>query len=267
MNSEAARGGLAAPEAPGASGGMGVSARSPEPDGASSTEEVLSARALTRSFTSGAGRLDILNGIDIDVRRGEIVAIHGASGAGKSTLLHILGTLDRPTSGQVFIGETNAFELPEDGLAGFRNRTVGFVFQGHHLLPEFTALENVMMPLLVGRCPWDQACERAEGLLGEVGLAKRLDHKPVELSGGEQQRVAVARALAGRPHIVLADEPSGNLDRGNGEALLDLMWEMSRRHGQAFVVVTHDEDIGRRADRACVLEDGLLNAVADREDG
>jgi lipoprotein-releasing system ATP-binding protein len=226
---------------------------------------VLSATGLTRSFSSGAGRLDILRGIDIDIRRGDIVAIHGASGAGKSTLLHILGTLDRPTSGQVFIGGTNVFELPDDGLAEFRNRTVGFVFQGHHLLPEFTALENVMMPLLVGRCPWDSARERAEDLLGEVGLGKRLGHKPTELSGGEQQRVAVARALVGRPHIVLADEPSGNLDRGNGEALLDLMWAMSRRHGQAFVVVTHDESVGRRADRACILEDGLLNALASRE--
>ena len=262
MSSEAVRDELEASEALAATD---ASARPPDRDGASSTDEVLSARGLTRSFSSGAGRLDILRGIDIDVRRGDIVAIHGASGAGKSTLLHILGTLDRPTSGQVFIGETNAFDLPDDGLAEFRNRTVGFVFQAHHLLPEFTALENVMMPLLVGRCPWGPARERAEGLLGEVGLGKRLGHKPMELSGGEQQRVAVARALVGRPHIVLADEPSGNLDRGNGEALLDLMWEMSRRHGQAFVVVTHDEAVGRRADRAYMLEDGLLNAVAAEE--
>ncbi|MCY3771712.1 MAG: ABC transporter ATP-binding protein [Gemmatimonadetes bacterium] len=261
MSSEAPRDGLEAP------GGTVAADCSPETDGTSSNGAVLSARALTRSFFSGAGRLDILKGIDIDVRRGDIVAIQGASGAGKSTLLHILGTLDRPTSGQVFIGETNAFELPEDGLAEFRNRTVGFVFQAHHLLPEFTALENVMMPLLVGRSPWDSARERAESLLGEVGLGKRLDHKPVELSGGEQQRVAVARALVGRPHVVLADEPSGNLDRGNGRALLDLMWDMSRRYRQAFVLVTHDEDIGRRSDRIYRLEDGLLNAVAGRERG
>jgi lipoprotein-releasing system ATP-binding protein len=240
----------------------GVSASPPEPSAESPPVEVLIARGLTRSFFSGTSRLDILKGIDIDIRRGDIVAIHGASGAGKSTLLHILGTLDRPTSGQVFIGETSAFDLPDDGLAVFRNRTVGFVFQAHHLLPEFTALENVMMPLLVGRSPWDSARERAERLLVEVGLGERLDHKPVELSGGEQQRVAVARALVGHPHIVLADEPSGNLDRENGKALLDLMWDMSRRHRQAFVVVTHDEDVGRRSDRVYRLEDGLLNATA-----
>jgi lipoprotein-releasing system ATP-binding protein len=233
----------------------------------SRTEEVLSARSLTRDFLSGNGRLEILKGIDIGIRRGQIVTIHGASGAGKSTLLHILGTLDRPTSGQVVIGETNAFDLPDDRLAEFRNRTVGFVFQAHHLLPEFSALENVMMPLLVGRCDWVTARDRARSLLAEVGLEARLEHKPVALSGGEQQRVAVARALVGRPQIVLADEPSGNLDRGNGEALLNLMWDMSRRHGQAFVVVTHDEDLGRRADCAYRLEDGLLNAVAAQDGG
>ncbi len=243
----------------------GVSALSSETAVAASPDGVLKARGLTRSFFSGTSRLDILKGIDIDIRRGDIVAIHGASGAGKSTLLHILGTLDRPTSGQVFIGDTNAFELPDDGLAEFRNRTVGFVFQAHHLLPEFTALENVMMPLLVGRSPWDSACERAKGLLGEVGLGERLHHKPVELSGGEQQRVAVARALVAHPHVVLADEPTGNLDRENGQALLDLMWDMSQRYHQAFVVVTHDEDVGRRSDRIYLLDDGLLNTVTTRK--
>tara|TARA_B100001750_G_scaffold246838_1_gene270530 strand:- start:1556 stop:2305 length:750 start_codon:yes stop_codon:yes gene_type:complete len=225
-------------------------------------DQVLKSKGLTRSYFSGADRLDILKGIDIEIRRGDIVTIHGASGAGKSTLLHILGTLDRPTSGEVFIGETSVFDLPEGRLATFRNQTVGFVFQAHHLLPEFTALENVMMPLLVGKCLWDSARERAEELLIEVGLGRRLDHKPGELSGGEQQRVAVARALVGCPHIVLADEPSGKLDRENGKALLDLMWDMFRRYRQAFVVVTHDETVGFRSDRVYLLEDGSLNTVA-----
>ena len=227
-----------------------------------SSLNVLKSRGLTKSFSNSNNRLDILKGINIDIRRGEIVTIQGASGAGKSTLLHILGTLDKPTSGEVFIGDTNVFDLPEDQLATFRNRTVGFVFQSHYLLPEFTALENVMMPLLVGGCLWEEARERAEVLLFDVGLQNRLAHKPEEMSGGEQQRVSVARALVSRPSIILADEPSGKLDRDNGSALLDLMWDMSSRYEQAFVVVTHDEAIGSRSDRVYCLEDGLLTSVA-----
>lgn len=221
---------------------------------------VIQARGICKSFETGAGRLDVLTGIDFVIHRGEIIAILGASGVGKSTFLHILGALDRPTQGQVLIESTDIFSLSEDRIAGFRNRTVGFVFQAHHLLPEFTAIENVMMPLLIRRHDRRQAYERARDLLKEVGLGDRLAHKPGELSGGEQQRVAVVRALVGDPLVVLADEPSGNLDRANGEALLEMIWTLSRTRQQAFVIVTHDEGIGRRADRMFRLADGHLDA-------
>jgi lipoprotein-releasing system ATP-binding protein len=222
---------------------------------------VLQARGIRKSYETGGGRLDVLTGIDLDIHSGEILAILGASGVGKSTLLHILGTLDRPTAGRVLIEETDVFALPEDRIAAFRNRTIGFVFQAHHLLPEFTAIENVMMPLLVGRQDWQAASDRAASLLHEVGLGERMDHKPAELSGGEQQRVAVARALACQPRVVLADEPSGNLDRFNGKALLDMIWTLNCTYRQAFVIVTHDEGIGRRADRTFLLTDGHLDEL------
>lgn len=222
---------------------------------------VLRAVGLSKSFTTGSVRLDVLVGIDFAITQGEIVAIIGASGVGKSTFLHILGALDRPTQGQVFLNSTDIFALPDDQIATLRNRTLGFVFQFHHLLPEFTAVENVMMPLLIGGCDPTRAYERARALLTEVGLEQRLIHKPGELSGGEQQRVAVARALVSRPLVVLADEPSGNLDRGNGEALLKMIWTLSRTHRQAFVIVTHDEEIGRRADRMLRLSDGHLHEL------
>lgn len=224
-----------------------------------SSEFVLEARGVFKSFETGTARLDVLTGIDFAIHRGEIIAILGASGVGKSTLLHILGTLDRPTQGHVLIDSVDIFSLPENRIADFRNRTIGFVFQAHHLLPEFTAVENVMMPLLIGRMDHQQAYEQAVLLLTEVGLGERLTHKPGELSGGEQQRVAVARALVYRPLVILADEPSGNLDRANGETLLDMIWDMSRAHRQAFVIVTHDEGLGRRADRRFRLADGHLD--------
>lgn len=224
-------------------------------------EVVLDAREIYKSYESGADHLDVLTGIDLKVYKGSIIAILGASGVGKSTLLHILGTLDRPTSGEVVIDKVNVFDLDDDRLADFRNRTIGFVFQGHHLLPEFSALENVMMPLLISRHDWQESEENAHRLLKDVGLEGRLHHKPGELSGGEQQRVAVARALAGSPGVIMADEPSGNLDRNTGAALLDMIWQLSRNYQQAFVIVTHDEAIGRRADRMYELSDGILKDV------
>ena len=197
-------------------------------------------------------------GLDLEIRRGEILVIVGASGVGKSPLLHILGALDRPTRGTVELNATDLFSLSDKKLAGVRNRTVGFVFQFHHLLPDFTAAENVAMPLFIdGRSP-QKARQVALGLLREVGLDGWEDQKPGELSGGEQQRVAVARALANNPLIVLADEPSGNLDRANSEMLHDLIWQLSRSKGQAFVIVTHNEKLAARADRLLRLSDGRL---------
>jgi len=223
---------------------------------------ILKAEGLGKSFESGHSELNVLRAVDFSVGSGEIVAVLGASGAGKSTLLHILGALDRPTTGQVWIDGTDVFSLTDDEMAIFRNRAIGFVFQFHHLLPEFTAVENVMMPLMISGQNRANAGEAARGILQDVGLSERLDHKPGELSGGEQQRVAVARAIVSRPHVVLADEPSGNLDRGNGQALLEIIWRLSRDHGVAFVVVTHDEEIGRRADRMVRLADGQIEEIA-----
>jgi len=219
---------------------------------------LLRARKIYKSYPSGCGSLDVLMGLDLEIRRGEILVIVGASGVGKSTLLHILGALDRPTRGTVELNATDLFSLSDKKLAGVRNRTVGFVFQFHHLLPDFTAAENVAMPLFIdGRSP-QKARQVALGLLREVGLDGWEDQKPGELSGGEQQRVAVARALANNPLIVLADEPSGNLDRANSEMLHDLIWQLSRSKGQAFVIVTHNEKLAARADRLLRLSDGRL---------
>jgi lipoprotein-releasing system ATP-binding protein len=227
---------------------------------AGSAEAPVMLRALDvcKSYPSAAGRLDVLKGVDLEVRRGEILVIVGASGAGKSTLLHILGGLDRPSRGTVQLDSTDLFSLPDRQMAQARNRTLGFIFQFHHLLPEFSAVENVAMPLLISRRDQDAARERALGLLTEVGLRDRAEQKPSELSGGEQQRVAVARALVNDPLIVLADEPSGNLDRNNSEKLHDLIWHLSRSMQQAFVIVTHNEKLAARADRRLRLADGQL---------
>ncbi len=219
---------------------------------------------IRKSFDTGRDRLDVLRGVDLTVGEGEIVAIVGPSGVGKSTLLHIMGALDVPTSGKVYVRGTDVFAMSEAERAAFRNRTVGFVFQFHHLLKELTALENVMMPCLVGGMDRDEAASRAEELLAAVRLSDRADHRPGELSGGEEQRAAVARALAASPLMVLADEPSGNLDRASSDELHDLIWGLRESIGQTFVIVTHNPDLFERADRVVVLKEGL---ATEREGG
>ncbi len=219
---------------------------------------------IRKSFDTGRDRLHVLSGVNLTVGEGEIVAIIGPSGVGKSTLLHIMGALDVPTSGKVYVRDTDVFAMSEAERAAFRNRTVGFVFQFHHLLKELTALENVMMPCLVGGMDRDEAASRAEELLAAVRLSDRADHRPGELSGGEEQRAAVARALAARPLMVLADEPSGNLDRASSDELHDLIWGLRESIGQTFVIVTHNPDLFERADRVVVLKEGL---ATEREGG
>ncbi|HXI32830.1 MAG TPA: ABC transporter ATP-binding protein, partial [Gemmatimonadales bacterium] len=204
---------------------------------------------------------EVLRGVDLEVSRGEFTAVVGASGAGKSTLLHLLGALDHPTSGDVWLDGSRYADLGPRGLAELRNRKVGFVFQFHHLLREFSALENVMMPLLIGGMALRQARSRAEELLSQVGLAGRMTHRPSELSGGEQQRCAVARALVHDPGVVLADEPSGNLDHANSERLHELFFRLAREYETAVVVVTHNRQLAARADRILLLEDGRLAVV------
>jgi len=207
---------------------------------------------------SGPVALTVLDGIDLDVRKGEMLAIVGASGVGKSTLLHILGALDQPTSGKVLYGDLDVFGLDNARLARFRNERVGFVFQFHHLLPEFTALENVMMPALIRRIGREEATAAATMILGEVGLGARVHHRPGELSGGEQQRVAVARALMLKPDVVLADEPTGNLDMHTGEAIHDLLLSINKQQGITFVIVTHNDKLAVRADRVLRMLEGKL---------
>jgi lipoprotein-releasing system ATP-binding protein len=223
---------------------------------------ILEARGVRKVFTGGdGGVIHVLDGVDLDVARGEMVAIVGASGAGKSTLLQVLGALERPTAGEVILAGTAVSMVADVELAALRNRSVGFVFQFHHLLKEFTALENVMMPLRIAGMPVREAREHGEALLARVGLAARMQHRPGELSGGEQQRTAVARALAASPPLVLADEPSGNLDHANAESLHDLFASLTSDMGVGLVVVTHNRSLASRAQRILLLEDGTLHAT------
>ena len=224
---------------------------------------LLVARGVRKVFAGGDGQpLEVLRGIDMEVRRGEFVAIVGSSGAGKSTFLHLLGALDTATGGDVWLDGSRYADLDARGVAELRNRKLGFVFQFHHLLREFSALENVMMPLLIGGSSSRQARSRAEEVLSEVGLAGRMSHRPAELSGGEQQRCAVARALVHDPSVVLADEPSGNLDHANAERLHEIFFRLAREYETAVVVVTHNRQLAGRADRILLLEDGRLTMVS-----
>jgi lipoprotein-releasing system ATP-binding protein len=207
---------------------------------------------------SGPVELPVLDGIDLDIRSGEMLAVVGASGVGKSTFLHILGALDRPTSGKISYGDIDVFGLDNGRLSRFRNERVGFVFQFHHLLPEFTALENVMMPALIRRMSREEAAAAAGKILTDVGLGARILHRPGELSGGEQQRVAVARALILRPDVVLADEPTGNLDMHTGESIHDLLLQINKQQGITFVIVTHNDKLAVRADRVLRMAEGKL---------
>jgi lipoprotein-releasing system ATP-binding protein len=204
------------------------------------------------------GSLEVLKGIDLQVTGGEIISLVGASGAGKSTLLHILGTLDTPTSGSMLINETNTLALSERSLSDFRNKKIGFVFQFHHLLPEFTALENVCIPAYIAKKSRKEAESRAKELLDFLKMGHRLEHKPSELSGGEQQRLAVARALMNNPLVVLADEPSGNLDSANARELHQLFFELRDKFRQTFIIATHNEELAAMADRRLIIRDGVI---------
>jgi len=222
---------------------------------------LLSAEHIVKDYIVDNVRLlNVLKGIDLSIYQGEILAIVGPSGAGKSTLLHILGALDRPTKGTLKFDTINVSLMNDGALATFRNRTIGFIFQFHHLLPEFSALENVVLPALIQRQPKEKAIERAKDLLEQVGLSRRLSHRPRELSGGEQQRVAFARALMNDPCLILADEPSGNLDLKNSQALHQLMWDLVRQTGKTFVVVTHNHELAQQADRIIEITDGQISS-------
>jgi lipoprotein-releasing system ATP-binding protein len=220
--------------------------------------EVLSCSRLAMSYTDAGTTLHVLRGIDLSIGKGEQIAVMGASGSGKSTLLHLLGGLDTPTSGEIYIDGTPVLHLSAVQLGRLRNRALGFIYQFHHLLPEFTALENVAMPLLVRGLSPAKAASDATEMLDRVGLGARLTHKPGELSGGERQRAAVARALVTRPVCVLADEPTGNLDRKNADQVYNLMLELNREFATSYLIATHDPHIAERMDRVLVLDDGHI---------
>lgn len=233
----------------------------PDPRNASAPEEAsfLSARDLVKHYPSGGGMLEVLRGVRLEVARGEVVAVVGESGTGKSTLLHLLGALDRPTGGRVTFDGEDVFRMDDEALARFRNRAIGFVFQFHHLLPEFTAVENVAMPALIRGRRLSDVRSRAMLLLQTLGLADRADHRPAALSGGEQQRVAVARALMNEPGLVLADEPTGNLDVRSANRLHQEIVRLARDYEQTFVIATHNPELAEMADRVLRLEQGVLH--------
>jgi len=233
----------------------------PANEGFESSDVVLRTTGIQKAYAGPTKRIEVLRGVDLTVTRGTVLAIVGVSGVGKSTLLNILGTLDRPDSGSVEIRQRRVDELSERELAKFRARHLGFVFQFHHLLPEFSAEENVMMPLLIAGESPIAARQRARAALEAVGLEERWEHQPSQLSGGEAQRVAVARALVSKPELVLADEPSGNLDQASAETLHELIAAMARRTGQTFVIVTHNDRLARIADRVMRLESGQITPV------
>lgn len=223
-----------------------------------SAEALIRVVDLHKSYYDGEAELRVLQGINLDVYKSELLAIVGASGVGKSTLLHIIGTLDRPTAGNVLYDEDDVFTLPDRDLAGFRNKEIGFVFQFHHLLPEFNALENVAIAALIATQNHKTVYKEAEALLDYVGLSERCTHYPSQLSGGERQRVAIARALINKPRVVLADEPTGNLDRRSSETVLELLWDLNAKSGQAFVIVTHNQELAQQVDRIVQLVDGKV---------
>jgi predicted ABC-type transport system involved in lysophospholipase L1 biosynthesis ATPase subunit len=224
------------------------------------SDPLFSARGVFKTFTLGRRSIEVLRGVDLNVQRGEFLALSGASGAGKSTLLHLLGGLDVPNRGEIWLGNRNLARLGDITLTRVRNRTIGFVFQAYHLLPELDAFENVILPARIARMPVAEARDRAEQLLGRVGLAERLDHRPYELSGGEQQRVAIARALINEPDVLLADEPTGNLDTRTGDEIIDLLCSLVSERQVTLLVATHDNEVASRAPRQVHLVDGKIAA-------
>lgn len=222
------------------------------------SDSFIELKNLSKSFTKGEREINVLKDVGLGIKRGEMIALLGVSGAGKSTLLHILGGLDQPSAGSVVYDGRDIYNMGEKQLSDFRNKEIGFVFQSHHLLPEFSALENVMMPALIGRMKRNEADRQAHSLLEKVGLSERVSHKPGELSGGEQQRVALARAIMLSPNVLLADEPTGNLDSKTGDEIFSLMVEMNKSLGLTFVMVTHNEKLAAQVDRQIRVQDGRI---------